>query len=180
MNRAIYLITGPSGAGKTTLADYLASHGHQSIDADSTPGLCFYVNKSGKPVPHPADADAAWWDKHNYVWELDRLRKMIRSLPGSDPVFLCGNAGNINRAWDMFAAVFYLDLPTDLILKRISRGDRDHTFGKSVDESDQLLRWAAPFKAEMLSLGAISVNASKSVPQVAADILAQINSPAGA
>src|SRR5580693_219681 len=105
MSRPVYLITGPSGSGKTALADYLATTGHGSIDADSTPGLCYFVNKNNKPVPYPQGADAAWWERHNYVWEIDRLKKLLGTLEyGAGPLFFCGNAGNIPAAWNIFKA----------------------------------------------------------------------------
>ncbi len=171
MTKTVYLITGPSGSGKTCLAGHLASQGYQTIDADSTPGLCFFVNKNNKPVPRPANTDAAWWQTHNYVWELDRLAKLINSLePTNQPVFLCGNAGNIHKAWDLFTTVFYLDIPTDIIQQRIAAGNHDHNFGQGVDEKAQLIRWIEPFKEQMLKLGAVSIDASRPVPVIAKDI----------
>jgi energy-coupling factor transporter ATP-binding protein EcfA2 len=175
MNENLYLITGPSGSGKTTLANYLSTQGYTCIDADSTPGLCYYVNKNNKPVPYPAGADEAWWKSHNYVWELDRLTKHIDSLRGTGaPMFLCGNAGNIKKAWDMFGAVFYLDIPENIMLKRVASGDSANNFSQRVDERNQLLRWAEPFKDEMLKLGAVTIDGTPSTPDVAKAILDHI------
>ena len=177
MNKTIYLITGPSGAGKTSLAGHLEAQGYQTIDADSTPGLCYFVNKNNKPVPYPPKTDAAWWQTHNYVWELDRLNKLIASLePADQPVFLCGNAGNISKAWDLFAKVFYLDIPVDVMQQRITSGAHDDNFNQRVEEKDQLVRWVEPFKEEMLKLGAISIDANRPVPEITKDILNQIKS----
>jgi shikimate kinase len=172
MSTSVYLITGPSGSGKTTLSEYLTTLGYQSVEADSTPGLCYFVNKNNKPVPYPAQADEAWWDTHNYVWELNRMRKLIRSLPETaKPVFVCGNAGNIKDAWDMFTKVFYLDIPEELMMTRIGDNSKDHSFGKRVDESAQLVRWRQPFKTQMQELGATLIDATKPIKQVAEQII---------
>ena len=175
MNKRIYLITGPSGAGKTTLSDHLTSLGHASIDADSTQGISFFVNQNGKPVPYPADAGASWWETHHYVWELDRLRKLIDATnPTDGVVFVAGNAANINKAWDTFEAVYYLDLPADVMTKRLTGKDRENSFGRRLEEQAQLLRWVDSFKAEMLDLGAVTIDATKPVPEVAEAILSNI------
>jgi shikimate kinase len=167
-----YLITGPSGSGKTTIAEYLTSLGYQCVETDSTPGLSYYVNKNNKPVPYPAQADETWWETHNYVWELNRLRKLIRSLPDSPkPVFVCGNAGNIKDAWSMFTKVFYLDIPEELMLSRIGSASNTQAVGDHAEEVTTLVRWRQPFKEEMLELGATSVDASKPVKQVADQII---------
>ena len=175
MSRSIYLITGPSGSGKTVLADYLTEAGYTAIDADGTPGLCYYVNKNNKPVPYPQGADAGWWASHNYIWELDRLSRLLDTLEPTDkPIFFCGNAGNIKKAWDMFAGVFYLDAPGDTLIARNADPKRKNSPGHRIDEPAQLLEWAEPFKAHMLELGAITIDASPAPADIAKTILAQI------
>jgi gluconate kinase len=175
VNKSIYLITGPSGAGKTSVSKHLSAQGYQSIEADSAPGICYFVNKAGKPVPYPADANATWWENHNYMWELSRLQRLLDSLESTGkPIFICGNAANINKAWPLFTAAFYLDIPADVMLKRINGGGNDDSFGQRVVERDQLMRWVEPFKAEMLELGAITIDATQPVGAVAKTILAQI------
>jgi ribose 1,5-bisphosphokinase PhnN len=172
MNKRIYLITGPSGSGKTTISDHLTALGHASVDADSTQGISYFVNQNGKPVPYPADANAAWWETHHYVWELDRLKKLIDATNPTDGlVFVAGNAANINKAWDIFSAVFYLDLPVDVMTKRMAAAGRENSFGHRLEEQDQLLRWVDGFKAEMLELGTVTLDATQPVDKVAAGIL---------
>ena len=179
MNKRIYLITGPSGSGKTTISDQLTSLGHASIDADSTQGISFFVNQNGKPVPYPAGADAGWWETHHYVWELDRLKKLIEATNPTDGiVFVAGNAANINKGWDIFDAAYYLDLPEELMIKRMAGKDRENSFGHRIDEQAQLVRWVEKFKADMLGLGAVTVDATKSVEDVTKDILARIKKSA--
>ena len=172
MNQSVYLITGPSGSGKTALSTYLSGEGYTCIEADSTQGLCYFINRSGKPVPYPQGADAAWWSSHSYVWEIDRLRKLIATLqPAAGPILLFGNAGNIDKAWELFEAVFYLDIPEDIIVARSKSSEADHSFGQRVEEPEQLIRWAEPFKEKMAELGAVTIDATKPLKDVATSIL---------
>jgi len=130
--------------------------------------------------PYPQNADAAWWESHNYVWEPDRLKKHIGLLDPTKPVFLCGNAGNIDKVWSIFKTVFYLDTPPDVMAGRIASGRRDHSFGQRVEEREQLIRWAEPFKIEMLGLGAVTIDATKSVNKVVDSILKRVKDEATA
>jgi gluconate kinase len=179
MSSSVYLITGPSGAGKTTVSDYLGTQGYTCVEADSTPGLCYFANKNMKPVPYPPGADAAWWSRHSYVWELDRLRRLLDNLESNGkPVFLCGNAGNIAKAQHLFKAIYYLDIPTDIMLERVAGGTEGYIFGQRVEEKDQLVRWAGPFKQEMAGLGAITIDATQPVAKVATNILDHVKQAA--
>jgi energy-coupling factor transporter ATP-binding protein EcfA2 len=175
MTKHSYLITGPSGSGKTALANNLTAAGYAAIDADSTQGISYFVNQNGKPVPYPQDAGASWWESHHYVWELDRLRKLIDSTNPSDGiVFLCGNAGNIDKAWGTFEKVFYLDIPEEVMKVRLTGADRENSFGRRLEEQDQLLRWVEGFKAQMMKLGAITIDATMPLDKVAAAILTNV------
>ncbi len=180
MNKHTYLITGPSGSGKTAVAESLDSKGIIAIDADSTPGLCYFVNKNNKPVPYPPHADGGWWATHNYIFELDRLAKLIATHDTGAPVFVSGNAGNIAKAGDMFTTIFYLDVPADVMLKRNKGVTGGENFGQRIDDKDQLVAWAEPFKEQMLALGAVTIDATKPLEQVVADILAHVKKTATA
>ncbi len=180
MNKHTYLITGPSGSGKTAAAEYLASQGNISIDADSTPGLCYFVNKNNKPVPYPPHADAGWWSSHNYIFEIDRLAKLIATHDSGAPVYVSGNVGNIAKASNLFNAIFYLDVPPELMLSRTKNLSNGENFGQRIDDKGQLVAWAEPFKQEMLALGAITIDGTKPIEQVVANILTHIKKTATA
>ena len=181
MTNQIYLITGPAGSGKTSMAEQLAELGYQTVDTDSATGLCYFVNKNNKPVPYPAGADASWWENHNYVWEIDRLKILLnKMLSGKTPIFVCGNAGNIKQAWDIFDAVYYLDIPFEMIPDRVAAETAGNSFGLRVDERAQLSRWAEAFKAKMVDAGAVMVDATAPVDAVAKDILTKLKQGATA
>ncbi len=57
------------------------------------------------------------------------------------------------------------------MLSRIKSGTQDHNFGQRIDEPQQLLRWAAPFKEEMLGLGAVVIDATKPVNSIVGEII---------
>ncbi|GEM_PF-506609 len=180
MNKHTYLITGPSGSGKTALAEYLDSQSIISIDADSTQGLCYFVNKNNKPVPFPPHADAGWWATHNYIFEIDRLAKLIATHGSGAPVFVSGNTGNIANAWNMFEAVFYLDVPTDLMLSRTKNLTNGENFGQRIDDKTLLVSWVEPFKQKMVELGAVVIDGTKPVDKVSGEILAHVKKTAAA
>ena len=47
------LVTGPSAAGKSSLAGHLREHGQHAVSLDGCPGLCDWVDEHGRPVPWP-------------------------------------------------------------------------------------------------------------------------------
>ncbi len=175
MIHSLYLITGPAASGKTAVSTLLTERGYNTLEADSTPGLAYFVNKNNKPVPYPAGADASWWSSHSYVWETDRLKNMLNKIPATDkPVFVCGTASNIDNIWNIFKAAFYLDIPADLIESRLNANKETTSFSARIDERAQLMRWAEAHKEAMISKGAISIDATQPVATVTDNILARI------
>jgi dephospho-CoA kinase len=60
------MITGISGAGKSTIAAVLARGGRASIDADNDPLLARDVDPAGAVVQAPAAPDFAWIARHSW------------------------------------------------------------------------------------------------------------------
>ena len=67
------LITGMSGAGKSTIAEVLARRGLTSIDADNDPLLARSVDSDGNVVEDLSVPDFAWLARHSWEWNPARL-----------------------------------------------------------------------------------------------------------
>src|SRR5215472_852634 len=63
------MITGISGAGKSTVAGALAHRGLASIDADNDPSLARFMDRTGAVVAFPAAPDFAWLSRHSWEWK---------------------------------------------------------------------------------------------------------------
>ena len=72
------MITGMSGAGKSTIAAVLAQRGLVSIDADDDPVLARSVDPAGHVVEDPAAPDFAWLAQHSWEWNPARLDELIQ------------------------------------------------------------------------------------------------------
>lgn len=70
------LITGMSGAGKSTIAKVLARRGLASLDADEDPLLARSVDSDGNVVEDPSVPDFAWLSRHSWAWDPARLARM--------------------------------------------------------------------------------------------------------
>ncbi len=74
------IITGMSGAGKTTIAAVLAHRGLASIDADDDPVLARSVDLAGNVVEDPATPDFAWLAQHSWAWNPARLDALVGNI----------------------------------------------------------------------------------------------------
>ena len=72
------LITGMSGAGKSTIAEVLARRGLASVDADDDPLLARSVDPDGNVVEDLSAPDFAWLARHSWEWNPVRLDELIR------------------------------------------------------------------------------------------------------
>jgi cytidylate kinase len=73
------LITGMSGAGKSTIAEALARRGLTSLDADGDPLLARSVACDGNVVEDLSVPDFAWLARHSWAWDPARLDELIRA-----------------------------------------------------------------------------------------------------
>ena len=88
------LITGCSGAGKSTIAAVFARRGLASIDADDDPSLARFVDPTGAVVvEEPAAPDLAWLARHSWAWNPARLDELIRAAAPAT-LYVCGGAAN--------------------------------------------------------------------------------------
>lgn len=112
------LITGMSGAGKSTVLGLLASRGHETVDTD-VPGWIEVVDGER-------------------LWREDRIARLLDE-PRGEPLFLSGTVANQGRFRDRFDAVVLLTAPLDVLLERV-RVRATNDFGKSHAERAAIVR----------------------------------------
>src|ERR1700741_1180868 len=96
------LITGCSGAGKSTIAPVLARRGLTCIDSDDDPFLARFVDAAGAMVAEePAAPDFAWLARHSWAWDPARLDELIRAAAPAT-LYICGGADNELEMADRF------------------------------------------------------------------------------
>jgi hypothetical protein len=112
------LITGVSGAGKSTIAAVLARRGLASIDADGDPWLARSVDPDGNVVEDLSVPDFAWLARHSWAWDPARLDELIRAA-GPATLYVCGGAENELELADRLTQVFLLELDEPTMLARL-------------------------------------------------------------
>ena len=120
------LVTGMSGAGKSTVLSILASRGYRTVDLDG-PGWSF--EQEGP------DGDL------EQLWDEDRVAALLAE-PATTPLVISGCAGNQGRFYDRLDAVLLLDVPEHVMLERID-GRTTTSFGRSPAERERILSDAA-------------------------------------
>lgn len=125
---SIYLINGPSTAGKTTIGDMLSSRGFKVINTDDAFG--HYANfETEEPVEFPSSGhpSAAWYEVNGWQWDKAKVKKVIDESK-DQTVFFCGGAYNEHHFYPEFKKIFRLHIRPEEFEKRISaRGDDPHT-----------------------------------------------------
>jgi hypothetical protein len=124
------MITGISGAGKSTIAAVLARRGLASIDADYDPLLARSVDPTGTVVEDPAAPDFAWLARHSWEWNPARMDELIRAA-APETLYVCGGAANELELADRFAQVFLLEIDEPTMLARLDAPGRDNDWAAS-------------------------------------------------
>jgi len=167
------MITGCSGAGKTTIAAVLARRGLASIDADDDPLLARMVDRAGAAVvEEPAAPDLDWISRHSWAWNPARLDELIRAAAPAT-LYVCGGAANELELAGRFAHVFLLEIDEPTMLARIAaRPDND--WGRIGDTREYLRRLLPGYQARLRAFGAIPVDATQPLDHVVDAILSHL------
>jgi adenylate kinase family enzyme len=166
------MITGCSGAGKTTIAPVLARRGLASIDADADPLLARSVDPAGNVVEEPeepAEPDFAWLSRHSWAWNPGRLDELIRAAAPAT-LYVCGGADNELELADRFTHVFLLEIDEPTMLARID-ARQDNDWGRIGDTREYLRRKLPELQDRLRASGAIPIDARQPLDQVADAIL---------
>jgi hypothetical protein len=166
------LITGCSGAGKTTIAAVLAHRGLVSVDADDDPLLARSVDAAGNVVEEePDEPDFAWLSRHSWAWDPARLDMVIHAAAPAT-LYVCGGAANELELADRFTRVFLLEIDEPTMLARVdARPNND--WGRIGDTREYLRGFLPGYQARLRAFGAIPVDARQPLNEVVDAILSQ-------
>lgn len=169
-----YLVTGASGAGKTTLAEALKQRGYYAVDADSVSGLAKWGDsRTGKSVDYQLPESGEWDPDIGWIWDKPQFDKLLSQTP-HDQIFLCGGARNQHNFYQFFDKIFFLSLDNKTTEERLIKRT-NNPFGKHPLEVLRAVNSNAHNLAEASRLGMPVINASDSIEQVVEAILAEVN-----
>ena len=120
------LVTGMSGAGKTTVLDELRRRGYETVDTDY-----------------------GGWELPDGTWDEPRMARLLEQQPD---VVVSGAVSNQGRFYDRFDHVVLLSTPLEVLLDRVTRRtnnpygstpEQRADIARHLDEVEPLLRAGA-------------------------------------
>ncbi|GAA5039805.1 hypothetical protein [Actinopolymorpha pittospori] len=106
----LVLVTGTSGAGKSTVRAELRRRGYVAYDTDEDHLSRYFEKCSGFEVPYPIAAverSDGWHSRHTQRVPPETVRRIAAEV-GDELGFVCGSTENEGEIWCHFAVVIYL------------------------------------------------------------------------
>jgi shikimate kinase len=146
------LITGMSGAGKSSLLDELAVRGHRAVDTDY--GDYF----------HAVDGES--------LWREDRISALLDSAPDELPgvLFVQGTTRNQAVFYHRFDHVVLLSAPPEVLAERLATR-AGNPYGKDPDELAETLRYQQTVEPLLRASATLEVVTTIPVARVADIVL---------
>jgi hypothetical protein len=101
------LVLGPSGLGKTYVAQALKSAGVNAFDDGDIKGLSAWYNRYGQKVAEPATAAEAFNNRYSFLWSKTFLANFLSTF---SEVYIFGGSGNIFDMLHLFDKVYFLKI----------------------------------------------------------------------
>jgi dephospho-CoA kinase len=169
----VFLVTGPTGAGKSSVARRLRRRGYHALSLDSDPRLCAWTDADGHRVVRPAEPDLAWLAVHRWTWDGDRLDEIIADAARTrvDMLWLCGYAANALTLADRFDRIFLLDIDRDTMIRRLRRRQAGNDFGQTGETLSAASTYYREFMGPWRLHGAMTIDASRDLDRVVEELL---------
>ena len=110
------LVTGMSGAGKSTVLAAVARRGYPTVDTDYD-----------------------GWELPGALWDEPRMSALLSE---NDTIAVSGTAQNQGRFYNRFEHVIYLRVPLEVLLDRV-RTRASNPYGKTADQQADITRYVA-------------------------------------
>ena len=157
------LVTGLSGAGKSSALAELGRRGYPVVDTDE-PGWREY-----RPYPTPIDE----LHRGEYHWVEDRMTALLDSDDGR-PLFVGGSARNQSQYYERFDAVVLLSAPAEVLLGRVARRTTNR-YGQTALERAEILADLAEIEPLIRAGCTDELDASRPLDDVVAALMAIVS-----
>jgi adenylate kinase family enzyme len=151
------LITGMSGAGKSSALAILSRRGYRAIDTDD-PGWTEWAVSATEP------GGGEW------LWVEDRIDELL-SADDARPLFVQGCVRNQAKFYDRFDAVVLLSAPAEVVLDRIAHRTTND-YGKAAAERELILHHLATVEPLLRAGCTHEVDATRPLDEVVAELIA--------
>ena len=153
-DRAVALVTGMSGTGKSAVLAELAVRGHRVVDTDD-PGWIIEIQTADGPEP---------------IWDPARIGALLDAhLTGS--LFVGGCVANQGSFYDRFDSVVLLSAPLEVLLARVI--DRTNPFGATPADRAKIASDMATYQDRLRAGADYEIVTTTSVAEVA-DLLENV------
>lgn len=133
------LLTGMSGAGKTTVLAAVARRGYATVDTDYD-----------------------GWELPGAVWDEPRMSALLSEHA---TIAVSGTAQNQGGFYDRFEHVIYLHVPLEVLLERV-RTRTNNPYGKSADQQDDIARYVAEVEPLLRRTATLELDGMLPVPDL--------------
>lgn len=128
------LIVGPSGAGKTYIANHIKKVHHQyAIDADTLKEMCSWIDDEGNPIKFEKSAGRKWLKTHHFIWNVHYLRNYLKK---HKVIYLFGLSKNVFETAFLFDSVYYLHVNPEIVNEHLQAKDRKNPWGKHKEQRE--------------------------------------------
>lgn len=148
------LITGMSGAGKSSVIEALRRRGLTAVDTDSDQ-WCKWVDDG----PH-----------RDWIWHEDRMQALLQQTHPT-PLFVSGCKSNQGKFYPLFDHVVLLTAPLDVLLHRIATR-QTNPYGKREAERDEVIGYVNTLEPRLRATSNLEINTAEyGIEQVADQLI---------
>lgn len=164
------LLTGMSGAGKSTVIGELAARGYKAVDADGDE-FSQWVEVEGSEDAEVAPVDG----NRDWVWREDRMQDLL-STEDTDVLFVSGCAENMPKFFPKFDLIVLLSVSASVIVHRL-RTRTTNQYGKRPEEIARVLSLVESVEPLLRRVAGHEIDTSAPLEEVVATLLRLVQSP---
>lgn len=173
---ALFLVTGTSTSGKTTVAKVLRQRGYEAYDTEHN-GISAWFNKEtgerAAEFGQVPERTKTWFDQHEWRISIGWVQQVLNTAHDTS-VFLCGGGANEAEIRTLCKNVIWLQTDEATIRERVVI-PRDHTYGTKPHELAAAIENNETKEAEYRAFGAVIIDARQPVEQIVDDILEKLS-----